>query len=149
MAEILTEANIPLEAFVIRNVYMMVVLYLELGSTIKSDVYKVPHEDTRGCLFDFNAFKPNAIWSTESVNLCTSCKSRLMKRQLPLDFIKNLERELRRVKKPFAFRVLEFIKKHPAWSTIISALFALALNIFASIAYVLWLKKYFEHPPLP
>jgi hypothetical protein len=149
MGEILTGANIPLETFVIRNLYEMVVMYLELGGSLKSEGYQLPHEDTRGCLFDFSAYKSNVIWSTENVNLCSSCKSRLKQKQLPLGFIDGLEHELKGIRKPLIFTVLDWVKRHPIWSMAISALVGLALSILGNIGYAVWLKKIFEPLPKP
>jgi hypothetical protein len=144
MAGYMTAANIPLEIFVVRNLYEMVLLYLEFNGTVHSDAHRHPHEDTRGCLYDFAAYKFNAVWSTKSVRLCTSCKSRLTKKQLPIGFVGRFERELKRIKKPAVFAAIDFIKSHPVWSVFISAGLGLALNILAGIIYVLWLKRFFE-----
>jgi hypothetical protein len=53
--------------------------------------------------------------------------------------IPSLTRELRKLKKEFFFRMLEYVRTHPVWSLLITAGTALILNLTANIIYD-WVK---------
>jgi hypothetical protein len=144
MTSILAAENIPVDLFIIRNLYEMVCLYYEFGEKLSSGAYSVHHEDTRGCLYDFNAIKTDIVASTKQVGLCVGCKARLSKTQLPQGFVAGFERELKRLKKPLVYAAIGFVKEHPYWSLLLSTLFGLVLNVAANIVYAVWLKRFFE-----
>ena len=50
----LLASNISTENFLKRTIYLIFTLYLESESQYSVDAYKIPHIETRGCLFDLN-----------------------------------------------------------------------------------------------
>jgi hypothetical protein len=140
VAGILSSANLQPETFIIRNIYEVVSLWQEFGGEVDWEAYKVHHEDTRGCLYDFNADKRDLVRSTERVRLCPSCKARLLNTSVPLGFVDRLENELKRIKKSWGYRLFDFVKAHPFIALAISATVSLALNLTATVIYEAWLK---------
>ena len=139
---ILAAANLQPEMFIIRNIYEMVAVWQEFGGKVGPDAYTVHHEDTRGCLYDFNADKEEIVRSTERVSLCPSCKSRLLSKSVPLGFVDDLEKEIKRVKKLWGYRLFDFVKAHPFWSLAISGAVSLGLNLLAAVIYEVCLKSH-------
>jgi hypothetical protein len=142
MSGILAKENIPPEMFLIRNIYEVITLYFEFGGRIKSDAYTAHHEDTRGCLFDFNAIKSDIIASTKHVGLCSECSARLSQKKLPFGFVDGLEAELKRIKKPLVFRVIDFVKEHPIWSLGISLVISVSVNVVSNYIYAFFVSKF-------
>ena len=136
---ILAAANILPEMFVLRNVYKALSLWHEFGGKVGAGGYAVHHEDTRGCLYDLNADN-EVIRSTETVCLCSSCKARLLGTSVPLDFVADLEREIRRIKKPWVYRALDYVKAHPFKALAISLTASFTLNVLATVFYEVVLR---------
>jgi hypothetical protein len=132
---ILAASNLQPEMFVLRNIYEMVSVWQEMGGKLGANAYDLHHEDTRGCLYDFNADKGEVVRSTERVRLCPSCKGRLTAASVPLGFVDGLEKEIRRIKKPWSYRLFDFVKAHPFWSLAISVVASLTLNLVATVFY--------------
>jgi hypothetical protein len=132
---ILSAENIPPEVFLMRNVYEMVAIYTEFGNKLSSDAYTVHHEDTRGCLYDFNAIKTDVVVSTKKVGLCMECRARFLSKQLPMGFVEGFGKELKRIGKPLIYRVLDFVKEHPIVSLVISLVVSVVLNVFSNYLY--------------
>lgn len=134
-AEILHQANLTIENFIIRSLYEFCLVYLENNRKIPSSVYSVAHDETRSCLFDMNANKSDIVFSTENPLLCQDCETRLSKVQLPNNLLKTLGSELPKIQKALFFKVTDYVKTHPIKALCISSLFAIALNIIASLLY--------------
>jgi hypothetical protein len=53
--------------------------------------------------------------------------------------IESIEKELKKVRKRFYFRILDFVKIHPVWALVLSSLFAIFLGTVGSlIAALIW-----------
>lgn len=133
--DILTKANIPIENYIIRCIYEMIVFLYEGGGRVDDGIYMIPHHETRGCLFDMNVFIDRIIYSSVEPIICAECKTRLRARPLPDGFIEGIEKELSRIKKTLYYRVEERIKRHPIVALLIASAFAVMLNIAASFIY--------------
>ncbi len=141
ISNILAIENIPVEIFFILNVYEIVLLYWEFDRKISSNAYVVHHEDTRGCLFDFNPIKTDIIASTKQASLCEECRARLSKKPLPIGFVDGFVNELKRIKKPLIFKILDFVKEYPVWSFVISFCIAVIANLISNYFYDLLFKN--------
>jgi hypothetical protein len=139
VAGILAAENLQSDTFILRNIYEVVSMWHEFGGKLGIGGYAVHHEDTRRCLFDFNADKRELVRSTERVCLCPQCKARLLGTAVPLGFVGRLEKELKRIKKPWGYRLFDFVKAHPFISLGISAAVSLGLNLVATAIYEVWL----------
>ncbi|MGC1377626.1 MAG: hypothetical protein WA821_15435 [Anaerolineales bacterium] len=135
MAEIIRDANFTIENYIIRNVYEIIVLFLGNQRTVPDSSSTWTHDEIRGCLFDMNANKSDIIFSMHNPTLCTQCRNRLLSAQIDSNVIPSLTHELKKLKKEFFFRMIEYVRAHPIWSLVITAATALVLNLLASVIY--------------
>jgi len=133
--EILNNCNIPLENVVLRILYEYTLVYLRYNGKIPSndEESNVTHDETRQCIFDMNGVKRDIIYSLHEPIICSECVERLKKAQVSNNTISKVQEEIRKIKKPLFYRMMAFIKTHPIWSMIISAVAAIFLGIIASI----------------
>ncbi|MEW6562495.1 MAG: hypothetical protein AB1400_04605 [Pseudomonadota bacterium] len=143
IAEILNFSGLSTEKFIIKVLYEIITVYLENQQKIPVSAYTIAHDETRGCIFDMCASKYDIIHSSSNPTICSSCKTRLSSKQMEKHFISKLENELQRIKRPLFYKISDFIKQHPVWSLVITALSGLVLNIFANVIYDCWIKKLF------
>jgi len=132
---ILREEKIPLENYLLRCIYEIVIFLYEGYGSMDSNVYLIPHHETRRCLFDMNVFVDRVIYSSVKPIICSECKARLEKKTLPDNFIKNIENELKNIKLPLYYRIENQIKKRPFFYLAMTAIFAILLHIAASMIY--------------
>ncbi|MEW5847071.1 MAG: hypothetical protein AB1777_12510 [Bacteroidota bacterium] len=133
--EILNQEKIPIENFLMTNIYRIVILLYEGYSLINEDVYSLNHHETRRCVFDMNVFVERVKYSSVNPIICNECKSRLEKKTLPENFIKIIEKEIGKIRLPLYYRIENRIKKNPIRYLIATILFALFLNILANYIY--------------
>jgi len=136
-AELLKESNLTIENFIIRNIYEFCSIYLETSkNNISIDaIYNIPHDETRGCLFDMCGNKADIVFSTEEPTICDQCKARISQSQLSKGFLSNLEKELSKIKKSLYYRLIDFIEKRPILAIVITALSAIFLNLLSNMLY--------------
>lgn len=140
--ELLREAKIPIKNYIMRCIYEIVILSYEFEGILQSNIYQVPHHETRSCIFDMNVFIDRVIYSSNKPIICDECKSRLQRKTLPENFIKNIEKELKRIKQPLFYSLENIIKKRPILSLIITALFAITLHILATVIHDYFKEKF-------
>lgn len=135
--EILRNANIPLANVVLRLLYTYSLAYRQYGNRIPtvSEAVNFTHDETRGCIFDMNGIKTDLPTSCDKPQICDECQERLKKNLVSNDLIKKSAKEILGIKKDFYYRIVGFVKKHPVWALLISSLYAIALNIIASMIY--------------
>jgi len=138
---ILRDEKIPLENYLLRCIYEIVILLYEGSGSVNSNVYLIPHHETRSCLFDMNVFIDRIIYSSVKPIICSECKSRLEKKPLPDNFVRNIEKELKRIKRPLYYRMESRIKKNPFFYLIMTAIFAILLHIVSSMVYDYFKEK--------
>jgi len=131
----LIASNITTENFLKRTIYMVYTLYLETQGQFTIDAYQIPHIETRGCLFDLNGALMDVIYNTEQPIICDSCVARLSGKNLPQDYIKNLKRELFKIRKSRLERIETFIKCQPLLSFLLTLLMGIILNLIANFIY--------------
>jgi hypothetical protein len=127
--------NISTENFVLRTIYLIYILYLETKQQFTIEAYKIPHIETRGCLFDLNGLHSDVIHNTEQPIICEQCYARLSNKQLPNNLLNNLKKELKKIRKKRRERLELFIKNQPYLSILISIFFGILLNILANFIY--------------
>lgn len=134
---LLLEHNISIENFILKNILELTVLKKVLGNVNGPDVYDVIHQDTRGCLFDLNGDKSDIIFNTERPMICDACKAFISSKSLPTNYIKHLEKELKRIRKPYICSIEMFIKNYPLFSVLLTTILAIMANL---VANVIWEK---------
>lgn len=148
IADICHSANLPIENFIVRNIYELCVLhkmYPELRSTSEW-IPDIIHDETRSCLFDMNGDKADIVHSTSRTVLCDQCVARLSRSQLPVGFVSTLAKELKKVRQPLFFRMEAFVKQRPLLSLGIAISVAVLSGVLSSVVYdlilfVLWGKS--------
>jgi hypothetical protein len=139
VGDILRDRDIPIENFILRNIYEIVALtcvYPDLPNT-SDEIPAIVHEETRSCLFDISGIKTDIIYSSSKPSLCPQCEAYLQKKQLPQGFTNNLISEIKRIRKPLFNRISDFIKHHPIWAIIIGIVTQLCIGIVANYLYYL------------
>lgn len=144
--EILGLANIPIENIICRILYAYTLLFLRSGNKIppNDEGTNFTHDETRGCLFDMNGIKWDIVYSCHQPIICPDCVERLKKEKISNEIISKTQKEIRKIKKPIFYRIMEFIKKHPIWSLLISALSAIILGAIGSFIATLF-YEYMKH----
>jgi hypothetical protein len=139
--EILEHYNIPLENVIFRLLYAYTLLYKRSGDRIP-DFGEAPgftHDETRGCLFDMNGIKTDLVASCDGPIICDECEERLKREKVSNLLIEATQKEIRGIRRDLYYRALGFIKKHPIWSLVLSAIFALSIgaagSLIASLIY--------------
>ena len=97
------------------------------------------HDETRGCLFDMNGIKTDIIYSCHQPIICPYCTEKLKQEKVSNEVISKIKKEISNIKKPLFYQLAEFVKKHPIWSLVISAITAVVLGAMGSfIATVIY-----------
>jgi len=132
--DILTYSNIPLENVICRLLYAYTLLYRRSGNRIPmtGEHTNFAHDETRGCLFDMNGIKTDIIYSLHKPIICTHCVEKLKQERISNEVISKVQKEIIRIKKPLFFQISDFVKKHPIWALVISAISAVALGAIGS-----------------
>jgi len=139
--DILDHFNIPLENAVFRLLYAYTLLYKRSGERIplNNDATNFTHDETRGCLFDMNGIKTDIVYSLHEPIICPDCVERLRNEKVSNETISKAQKEIIKIKKPLFYRMASFVKKHPIWSIVISAISAIILGAIGSyIATVIY-----------
>jgi hypothetical protein len=78
MGDILDRENHTVETFIVRCLYALVLAYVECGRSLSlSRALRLHHDETRGCLYDFNQNKVEIVRSLDKPKLCADCLARL------------------------------------------------------------------------
>lgn len=135
--EILYKENIPLENFMLRLLYAYSFIYLAKQGThmSMSDEARFAHA-RKGCLFDMCGIKAEVADSSVSPKLCSKCEDKL-KGKVSTQVIKEVRKELTRIRKDFYYKVLSFLKGHPYYSMTISVLAGILINLISNAIFEL------------
>lgn len=135
--DVLRNSNIPLENVVLRLLYAYSLIFWQHEARIPtlSEVVDSFHEETRGCLFDFTAYKSDLPASCDKPKICDACQERLRTLSVSNDVIETTNKEIHTISKGYYYRIVDFVKQHPVWTLIISSAYAVLLNIIASLIY--------------
>ena len=134
VAEEIKERHCSVESFILRNAYQLVIAYYNFNGVIPPSISKLSHDEVRGCVFDFNVNKFDVVRSLNKPILCKPCRGKIAQPHLK-DLLPKLDAELKKIRKPLFFRIVDFVEKRPIASLIITLLTGLALNIAASFIY--------------
>lgn len=132
IANILSEKNISIENFIIKNTYEIFLFRRLFIDLIDDRVYKFVHDDTRGCLFDLNGDKRDIIYNTEQPIICYECKGKISNFVIPENFIDDIQKELLRINKPLLKKIEIFIKKYPLLSILLTFIFSTIINLISN-----------------
>jgi len=147
VSDILRRENINYENYIVRNIYRYLFVYLMYGNRIPlmSEKTNFTHDDTRGCIFDFNSNKSELIYSLDKPHICPECKGKLsgkVQEVVPQDIINTAEKEIQKIKKAGYIKLMDFVKRNPFISIIITFITGIFMSLLSSFLYNL-LKTYF------
>jgi len=131
MAEILKSENIPIENLILMKLYSYSFVYKMYNNRIpsKSEKTSFAHDETKGCIFDMTGYKSDVIYSCYNPIICDDCYHNLSKSKIPIDIIKKVRKEIKRIKKKLFYKLFDFVKNHPILSIIISFIFGVVVNL--------------------
>ncbi|MFW6046995.1 MAG: hypothetical protein ACOCP4_04330 [Candidatus Woesearchaeota archaeon] len=140
ISDYLRYENLKFENYILRNIYRYSLVYLMYDKSIPlmSDDTDFTHDDTRGCIFDFNGKKSELIYSLDKPTICNDCKSKLngkVKEKVPTQIITIAEKEIKRIKKGIFIRLSEFIKRKPILSLFLTFLAGVIMSILGTWIY--------------
>lgn len=137
ISQILEKDHISMENFIVKQIYEICALKKIVNNISTDEVYSYVHLDTRGCLFDMNGERSDILYNTEQPKICDSCREAFRKKQIDANVLSTLEKELKRIKKPYILTLEKQIKKYPFISIVLSALIAIFLNLIANLIFEL------------
>lgn len=131
---IFSRANLDLINFLLLTIYQAVVLY-SCNKSIKDGENRLYHDESRKCLFDMCGLKENIVLSASDPTICYACEAKMRQSTLNEKFITQLKKELKTIKKPMYYRIIDWIKKHPILSLTITAISSVIINVISSFIY--------------
>ena len=141
--KIFKNAHVSLKNYILHEIYNSIVLFY-MDSLSVEEAENFFHKDTRGCLFDMCGIKEDIIIGTTKPKICYECEAKIRKHIIPKDFLENIKKELKRLKKPLYYRITDWIKGHPILSMVLATLSAIVIDIGAALIYDV-LKLVFTH----
>jgi hypothetical protein len=135
---ILKKENIPVENFILRSLYASCLVYLRNEHTIpkSTEWLGYTHDDTRGCLFDMNGSnKTDVIFSLNPPIICDDCTNRIRQEKVPDSTTNQIKKEINRIRKAKYYKIIQFVKRRPLISILLSGIFGILMSLTASIIY--------------
>ncbi|MBO7328816.1 MAG: hypothetical protein J6W00_08610 [Lentisphaeria bacterium] len=127
---ILERANISIENFILKSIYKYILFSKNTNFS--------SHRDTRRCIFDLNGDLQDIVFNTEKVTICSECKAKLEKLNLPQGYIKLFEKELLHIDKDVMKKVELWLQSHVYIAMLLSGIASLLISILANILYKLF-----------
>lgn len=128
--------KIPVENFILKCIYELSVLYKLYGSDLREyEIPKIIHDDTRRCLFDMNGDLFDILVSTKNIIICEECKIELKQGQLHENFIKILEKELKKIKVPTYIKLKEWFKKKTITALFVILSITILIELISNYIY--------------
>lgn len=140
MAKLLKKENIPLENLILKLLYAYSFAYISHNNSLPTTIEfsSFTHDETKGCIYDMNGIKEDVIFSVNKPIICNTCCEKLLTHRVPENLLHDAHRELKKIQKLKYYRILDFIKRNPILSLILSSLFAIILNIISSLILMLF-----------
>jgi hypothetical protein len=133
--DVLPFYGVSIETFIIKSIYEIITIFHEVNNGDPSNAYSIPHTETRGCLFDMNGEVTDVIYNTETPIICSECRARLERKELPQGYLSILQKELATLKKPILKRLEIFVRRYPLVSLLMSFLFSVFINILSNCLF--------------
>ena len=131
---IFQEANIDLLNFLLMTIYQAVVLY-SCHKSIKDGQERLYHDESRGCIFDMCGLKRSIVTSASNPTICFSCEAILRQSALNEKFTLQLKKELKTIKKPLYYRIIDWVKTHPILSLLITVISTVVIGMITNAIY--------------
>lgn len=133
--DILQYSSIPLENVILYMLYTFDLFFRKHEKKISTydTLLSFTHDETRGCLFDMHGIKSDIVASCDQPIVCDECSEKLRSRSISDDVITIVKKEIKNIKKPWIYKLTNWIKNHPIWSMLISAIVAIILGCMGSL----------------
>ncbi len=143
MDQIVRHHRLPLKNLALRVLYAVALVFKRYGDRLPTacEDTNYAHDETRGCLFDMNANKMDVVYSLHCPRVCERCCSQLKQAKVSNEFLDAVKKELLRVRKPLADRLVDFVRAHTIVSILISLISALVLGVAASLIATLLYER--------
>ncbi len=132
--DILSRENIPVENFILKCLYEVLVLYtlsINNDGQLPKSEESYTHDETKGCLFDMTGNKDDLATSCRAPILCDTCYADFSRNRVPTNLLDNIRLELKNIRKPMYYRIVSIVKRHPIISLVITGIAAILLNIIS------------------
>ncbi len=135
--ELLIKENIPLENYLISNIYTYVLLlFAKINSGQKpvldlDDEDAITHDYRDSCIYDMCGNKEEIVYSCVEPCLCGKCEEYLTKRNVTIQEIESARKELKRLRRNRYYRIVHWLKHHPMDSFFLSCFLGVILSIIA------------------
>ena len=133
--KIFKEANLDLLNFVLSTIYQAIILFSCNSSILQGE--SPYHNEARGCLFDMCGIKEDIVIKASKPSLCHDCEAMMRKKLLNENFISQLKREFKFIKKPLFYRIFDWVKAHPVLSLVITVLSTIIINLVSNAFFEL------------
>ena len=135
--ELLIKENIPLENYLISNIYTYVLLLLSKANSGQKPLLDIDDEDAithdyrDSCIYDMCGNKEEIVYSCVAPYICGACEQYLTKRNVTNQEIESARKELKRLKRNRYYRIVHWLKHHPMDAFFLSCLLAVMLSVVA------------------
>jgi hypothetical protein len=79
--------------------------------------------------------KEDIVLSASKPTLCYACEATIRRKPLNENFIAQLRKELKFIKKPLYYRIFDWVKKHPILSLVITLLTTIIVDFISTTLY--------------
>ncbi|BDA80172.1 hypothetical protein LPTSP3_g31020 [Leptospira kobayashii] len=133
--DILKTEEISLNNYLLRCIYELALVFHSQNSKVPISLYKLAHDENRGCLFDMNAHKENIAKSCNLPILCDECYVKYKAYSVSTEFLDRIRKEIKKINRNLFYIIKAFIQKRPIVSIVLTSLFAIFLNILSSYIF--------------
>jgi len=140
----LERAHIPLENAVFRMIYEYCIIFDRETNRIRKDLnHDFLHHETRSCLFDYDGSLEDVIFTFGQPTICVWCESKWTdKYRTPKNMIRTAKKELKGFKKPYLYKIFDWVKESPQRLVITSLLTMTVMNLLSIKLYRLISKLF-------
>ena len=128
VSELLKEQNIEVFNFMLATIYRYVTRYKIRGEYLT-------HDETKGCIFDMCGDKRDIVFLCNHPIICEDCMVKMRSTGIESDYVKLLQKEIKRIHKSNYYIIAEFIQKHPYISIVIGVLTTTIINVISCFIY--------------
>lgn len=145
MVDILTIYNISLENLILRVLYSISILYKRYRNRIptRHEPTNFAHDETRGCLYDMCGIKTDIIHSLNKPQLCDDYVHDITHNENPRidrSIIDKVQIELKKIHKERYYQILDFVKRRPVFTLILSTIITIVLGAVGSVLATILLE---------
>lgn len=138
--EFLLKENIPLENYLISNIYTFVLLLLAKFRSgqepvlTPDDENDITHDYREGCIYDMCGTKEDIVYSCVKPVICKVCEKYLTEKGIKTEEINDVNKELKRLERTLYYSVVQELKAFPFIAFFLSCFLAFCMSVIANFA---------------